>query len=256
MTFYLGVHRPSWLAQAGVPLFVSHRPLSKYKKLPRAIAPWALDSGGFTELSTYGEWRTTPQQYIAAVRRYRDEIGKLDWASPQDWMNEPAMLAKTGLTIDEHQRRTVDNLLELRHLAPDLPFIPVLQGWEPDDYRHCTDLYELAGVDLASEPIIGVGTVCRRQDTASGRAVIAALAPLELNLHGYGVKVTGLKAFGAQLASSDSMAWSYRARMVERDQRRGSPTAPRTCVKRNCANCLHFALEWRADLLETFQFAA
>jgi len=28
----------------------------------------------------------TPEQYVAAVRRYRDEIGNLDWAAPQDWM--------------------------------------------------------------------------------------------------------------------------------------------------------------------------
>lgn len=255
MTFYLGVHRAYWLAEAGVPLFVSHRVLSTYKTLPQAIAPWALDSGGFTELKLYGEWRTTPEEYVAAVRRYRDEVGMLDWASPQDWMNEPSMLAKTGLTVREHQRRTVENLLRLRDLAPELPFVPVLQGWEPDDYRHCTDMYELAGVDLEDEPLIGVGTVCRRQDTKSGKAVLDALAPLGLNLHGYGVKVTGLLAFGNALTSSDSMAWSYRARMVERDRRRGT-APPKTCPKSNCANCLHFALEWREELLNRLAIAA
>lgn len=254
MTFYLGVHRAYWLAEAGVPLFVSHRVLSKYKTLPRAIAPWALDSGGFSELSMYGRWKTTPKAYVAAVRRYRDEIGMLDWASPQDWMNEPVMNAKTGLTVKQHQRRTVDNLLRLRDLAPELPFIPVLQGWQPDDYLRCTDLYELAGVDLCDEPLIGVGTVCRRQDTKSGKAVLDALAPLELKLHGYGVKVTGLLAFGNTLASSDSMAWSYRARMAERDRVKNG--GPKTCPKSNCANCLHFALEWREQLLDRLAVAA
>lgn len=39
------------------------------------------------------------------------------------------MLARTGLTVREHQERTIANFLELRRIAPGLPFIPVLQGW-------------------------------------------------------------------------------------------------------------------------------
>ncbi len=34
--------------------------------------------------------------------RYRDEIGCLLWAAPQDWMCEPWITAKTGLTVAEH----------------------------------------------------------------------------------------------------------------------------------------------------------
>src|SRR5690242_4741899 len=97
MRFYLGTHMPSWLTKTDVPLFVSHRRLlgelrpgrGARKTLPRARGPWALDSGGFTELQMFGEWRTTPAEYIAAVRRYRDEIGGLVWAAPMDWMCEP-----------------------------------------------------------------------------------------------------------------------------------------------------------------------
>jgi hypothetical protein len=47
---------------------------------------------------------------------------------------EPVMLAKTGLTVAEHQRRTVANYLQLRALAPEVAFIPVLQGWTTGDY--------------------------------------------------------------------------------------------------------------------------
>lgn len=111
MRFFLGFHHPHQLAHAGVPLFVSHRRLVTMKTLPRAIAPWALDSGGFTELAMHGRWTVTAQDYARAVARYRDEIGSLDWAAPQDWMCEPVMLAKTGLTVDEHQRRTIASVL-------------------------------------------------------------------------------------------------------------------------------------------------
>src|SRR5207248_3954856 len=87
MRFYLGTHQPAWLARdLGVPLLVSHRRLASRRSLPRATGPWALDSGGFTELSLYGKWRTDVHAYVAAVRRYSREIGNLDWAAGHDWM--------------------------------------------------------------------------------------------------------------------------------------------------------------------------
>ncbi len=84
LIFYLGTHHPGWLRTTHIPLFVSDRRLRGYKTLPRASGPWALDSGGFTELSSYGTWDhgPTPRQYAARVRRYRDEIGHLAWAAP------------------------------------------------------------------------------------------------------------------------------------------------------------------------------
>src|SRR2546423_119303 len=137
--FFLGTHQPGWLSTAPVPLFISDRRLRSYRRLPRATGSWALDSGGFTELSTHGDWShgPTPTEYAARIRRYRDEIGHLAWAAPQDWMCEPWILAKTSLTMVEHQRRTVDNYRHLTTIVPDLPIIPVLQGWTVADYLHC-----------------------------------------------------------------------------------------------------------------------
>jgi len=113
---FLGSHEPSWLRSAGVPLFISHRRLMRLKRtLPVAIAPWALDSGGFSELSLYGGWKTTPSEYVDATIRYDREIGKLQFAAPQDWMCESEMLARTGMTIVDHQRLTVDNYVLLQH---------------------------------------------------------------------------------------------------------------------------------------------
>ena len=58
--FYLGTHQPGWLSWATVPLFVSDRRLRRYRRLPKARTRWALDSGGFTELSTHGSWDHGP----------------------------------------------------------------------------------------------------------------------------------------------------------------------------------------------------
>lgn len=240
MRFYLGTHETSWLGRTDVPLFISHRRLRKRKSLPRARGRWVLDSGGFSEIAEHGRWTEDPSTYAAATRRYRDEIGGLDWAAPQDWMCEPPMVATTGLSVAEHQHRTVGNLLELRALAPDLPWAPVLQGWVLGDYLACVALYEAAGVDLTAEPVVGVGSVCRRQSTGEIAEIMGTLAGLGLALHGFGVKIRGLASYGTHLASSDSMAWSF-------DARRSDPLPGHPHI--NCANCIDWALAWRRKVL-------
>lgn len=242
LTFFLGTHMPHWLESVDVPLFVSHRRLSGRRRLPVARTSWALDSGGFTELSMFGRWTVDPAEYVTAVRRYRDEIGRLAWAAPMDWMCEPAVRAKTGLTVAEHLDRTVANFLRLRDAAPDLPFVPVLQGWELSDYERCADRYAAAGVDLAAERTVGLGSVCRRQATPQIAAIVATLADRGLRLHGFGVKTLGLAAYGPDLASADSLAWSSRGR-------REPGCAP---GHRSEANCLAFALAWRRRALAAF----
>jgi hypothetical protein len=240
-TFYLGTHETSWLRYAQVPLFVSHRRLMQRVKLPRAAGPWVLDSGGFTELSIAGRWTTTPEAYAMATVRYQREIGQLQWAAPQDWMCEPHILDKTGLSVRDHQCLTVTNLLKLRHLEPSVPWAPVLQGWTKGDYLQCVKLYLNAGVDLRDEPVVGVGSVCRRQDTHEIAGVFRSLAALGLRLHGFGVKTKGLGLYKQYLISADSMAWSYDAR--------SNPPLPGCTTHKNCANCWLYAQQWRQRLL-------
>lgn len=244
-TFYLGTHEPSWLRRSPVPLFLSHLRLARQKRPYRpAVCRWALDSGGFSELAKHGRWTIAPADYVAAVRRYVDQIGMPDFAAPQDWMCEPDMLARTGLTVEDHQERTVANYLELRALAPDLPFIPVVQGWTIGHYLRCVELYREAGVDLAAVGRVGVGSVCRRQSKVSMALLFDELHRRGLrDLHGFGVKTDGLALFGGLLQSADSLAWSYAARRDE------PLPACRAAGKRTCSSCLDYALAWREDVL-------
>lgn len=256
--FFLGTHQPGWLAKARVPLFVSDRRLRVYKTLPRAAAPWACDSGGFTELQKYGRWTVGPAEYVARLRRYRDETGQMMWAAPQDWMCEPVVInggviggqrfAGTRLTVAEHQRRTVANYAQLRDLAPDLNIIPVVQGWHRDDYLRCLDLYwSMLRMDLTTAPLVGLGSVCRRQGTRAAGPILAALHLRGVrHLHGFGFKTLGLAEYGHLLTSADSMAWSVDARR--------RPALPEcTGRHKNCANCLPYALRWRTAVLAAAQ---
>jgi hypothetical protein len=346
--FYLGTHQPHWLWTVNVPLFVSRRTLQEVKTLRRALAPWALDSGGFTELQLYGRWTLSAADYVALVRRFHDAIGNLQWAAPQDWMCEPQVIAGlvearklpdcpeckdakrtrsrddkrtpkmrtlrleaderpvfhcavcqhemigkapqihvgrwlewaanagsvmapslakaqslgmdavvvfhgTGLSVEEHQRRTIDNLLELRRLAPDIQWTPVLQGWTIGDYWRHEEQYAEHGIDLRAEPIVGVGSVCRRQGTNTAETIFRSLAASGLRLHGFGVKIEGLAKFADVLASADSLAWSKAARISDPLPGHDKPGPGRPRGHINCANCLEYALMWRANVLAAIE---
>lgn len=243
MQFYLGTHQPQWLSVLEVPLFISYQRLKDRKTLPRAITSWALDSGGFSELSLRKTWTIPAADYVQSVRRYIDEIGMLDWVSIQDWMCEPHIIAGTKLTLEEHQHRTVASYLDLMDRAPEVPWAPVLQGWHLRDYFHCIDLYQRAGVDLWAMPVVGVGSICRRQATKEAAEIIRVLAGLGLNLHGFGFKLTGLAKVADVLASADSMAWSSTARF--------EPPLTGCSGHKNCANCKRYALQWYEKVSHT-----
>jgi hypothetical protein len=224
---YLGSHHASarWWA-LGVPLCVSYRVLRKRKTLPTAQAPWILDSGAFSELALHGRFTYTAAEYAADIDRLAG-IGRLQWAAPMDYMCEPEMLALTGLSVREHQHRTVASYLELRPRV-----IPVLQGYGPRDYDRCVELYRDAGVALDREPVVGLGSVCRRSRTREIVRLIRYLSDHGLRLHGFGLKGTSYRALRPLLASADSMAWSLAARNEGRD-----PNSPEE------------AMAWRAKQL-------
>lgn len=239
--FFLGTHEVHWLARTAIPLFVSRRRLMRRRSLPRALGSWALDSGGFTEVSQFGGWTLPARSYAEEVRRYAAEIGKMQWAAIQDWMCEPFVIAKTGKSLAEHQRLTIRSYLDLREIAPEIPWTPVVQGWRLDDYRRHVDDYAAAGVNLAALPIVGVGSICRRQHSTEALHILRTMAQSGIRCHGFGLKVRGLELSARWLASADSMAWSYSARRTPPID--GHP-------HRSCANCRTYAEAWRSRVLQ------
>lgn len=281
--FLLGIPEPSWLwtprADMGdVVLFPSLSRCDRRKTpFPRAVHDFALDSGGFKEAQRYGRWRTTAAEHAAKVRRISSQLGseRMLWAAPQDLMCEPWVIYGKNQHLDPkddryfhgtrelrglapgdpeqdlttavriHQRFTVDNYVELSQIAPDINFIPVLQGWTIDDYLHCVQLYQDAGVDLAALPVVGLGSVCRREDTEEIAEIVDTLYGLGLKLHGFGVKTDGLGMYGDQLVSADSQAWSYGYR------KRGIKLEQCTHRAKTCAYCLEGALAWYRRVKDT-----
>jgi hypothetical protein len=275
---YLGTHERHWLHDeqfaerlAGRTLFVSRVRLAERKSaFPKALHPYCIDSGGFSELQKHGRWTVTAAEYVAEIRRYLSELGPelCKWVAPMDYMCEKIVIeggmaprgvrfhgtrALRGLkpgdpeqdltaAVRIHQRLTVDNLIELRTLAPEIKFIPVVQGNLFDDYVVCEQMYLDAGIDLAAEPVVGLGSVCRRQVTDEIKQIVGYFAGKGYRLHGFGVKTLGLESYAGSLVSADSMAWSYTAR--EEDIQLPGHT------HKNCANCADWAVQWHDDIIQ------
>lgn len=238
MTFFLGTHQLAWLTRTTVPLFISAVRMRKMRRLPKAIGKTAWDSGGFSQLQQHSSWTGDDRGYAAEVDTWVDQVGMPEFVAIRDWMCEPFMLAKTGKTIKEHQALTIESYATLMAIAPHIPWLPVLQGWATPDYLDHLDQYRAAGFDLRRCPVVGVGSICRRQGTTQANRIIRTLAMEGVRIHAFGVKTDGLRMFADQIVSADSMAWSFVARR--------EPVLLDGCTgHKNCANCMRWALEWR-----------
>ena len=246
MKFFLGTHEPHWLDRARGPLFVSRRRLNRLKPSAKAVVPWALDSGGFSELSMFGKWETGPDQYAAEVARYSSQLGGMEWAAVQDWMCEPFIIKKTGLSVRIHQGRTIQSYYDLHARLPSVQWVPVIQGFTLDEYLNHIEQYRLCGIDLRNVPVVGVGSICRRQATREATRIIRAIHHRGIRIHGFGFKLQGLRACARYLHSADSMAWSFDARR--------KPPLPGHKHKA-CSNCLDFAEDWRRKALASIDTA-
>jgi hypothetical protein len=215
--FFPGLHQPH-NAEHFERAFISVNRLRR-RVSDFVVRDWIMDSGAFSEIFLHGRYRYDVHEYAAQIERW-SRCGNLLCAVSQDWMCEPDMIERTGLSVEEHQRLTVeryDQLLEA--MTCDVPIMPVLQGFAPADYLRCIELY---GDRLSHGMWVGVGSVCKRNGTPGQiEAVLDAIheARPDLRLHGFGVKLTSLRSglIRSRLYSADSMAWSYAARKQGRD---------------------------------------
>lgn len=191
MIFFPGIHQPGDARHFRVAC-VSLNRLDNRRK-PLGCRRVLLDSGAFTKVNRFGGYPEAPEDH---ARRLYDlhcsGAVRILAAVAEDYMCEPVVTAKTGLTIPEHQRLTIERydrlVAELTRLfGGPIPFhvMPVLQGQSARDYLGHLAMY---GARLRSRMWVGVGSVCKRQGKV---AVIEDLleaikgARPDLRLHGF-----------------------------------------------------------------------
>lgn len=215
-TFYLGTDRSNWVwkgPETG-PIFLAYHVLGARKTpFPRGRTRFALDSGAYMQLAKHGRWTVGAREYAERVCQINAETGVMEWAAIQDWLCDPGSLAATGLDVLEHQKRTVTSWIALTKIAPQIRWVPVLQGWAPDDYMRHLQMYGDSGTDLRDVPLVGLGSIARRQQDDEVVEILERVSAEGVSLHGFGVKTGGLRRSLPFLKSSDSMAWSWIGRM-------------------------------------------
>lgn len=87
----------------------------------------------------------------------------------------------------------VASFLNLMTLVTDLPWMPVLQGFTLDEYLRCVDLYDRVGIDLTLEKVVGLGSICRRQNTKEAVRIVESLSARGTGLGGFDFRITGLR---------------------------------------------------------------
>src|SRR5262249_17395880 len=160
----------------------------------------------------FGGYRHGPEEYAAEIARLAAINPGLKVAVSQDWMCEPHMLARTGLTVEDHQRLTIERYEALLSFMPSrVSLMPGFQGYSIKGYLDHVDMY---GDRLRPGMYVGVGSVCKRNvDMRQIEAILVAIKRKrpDLRLHGFGLKTTAL-ASGVvrdRLHSADSMSWSF-----------------------------------------------
>jgi hypothetical protein len=212
MKFFVGMHIPAHADKVENAFISVNRIRNRKGAFP--VKNWIMDSGAFTTIAKHGGYIEPVSVYAEQIKRWKDN-GNLLAAVAQDYMCEPHMLAKTGMTVEQHQKLTVERYDALIAEDTGVYIMPVLQGYDPQDYVNHINMY---GKRLAYGSYVGVGSVCKRNsDPQSIVAVIKTIKQCrsDLRLHGFGVKTTSLalSEIRDELESADSMAWSFSARM-------------------------------------------
>ena len=223
---------PIEMESRGIPVLVSANSCFSHKRRAfRQVSPTlmdldvALDSAGFVAMRHYGRYPWSIAQYVEFAL-----MNGFTWWSQMDCCVEPEVAGDRDTVIA--RIHATSQMLHLCReeaaawlaLCPEFePFssapMPILQGWQPDDYRLSAELSNevLGGV---WPDMVGVGSVCRRHlkgQHGLWRVLheIDLVLPAHVKLHLFGVKGPALKELAdhPRVVSTDSMAFELHARI-------------------------------------------
>lgn len=244
MKLYLGVWNLKHARNAPHFMYSLRRLKERISPVPFDNMDWIMDSGAFSEINLNGKYTFTPDEYLHYVELHQPKL-----FFNMDWMCEPFVLQKTGLTIKEHQERTIYNQIKIMDILDNYDikgkFAGCIQGWITEDYLRHVDMLKDQGLITSK---MGIGSVCRRKSKIQILKILQAVKQELPNtkLHGFGIKTDILKEplVYECLDSCDSMAWSFAGRKIN----------PKPCTNceypnaKNCANCYHYMLKWYNNL--------
>ena len=184
-------------------------------RIPAHVTRCAADSGGFVATFIHGDYRYSPAEYVAWLRRWPILP---EFAATMDYCCEREVAPGSEVVRARQARTTAMAYLFWReYKAEPWVWVPTIQGAHGADYvRHARDLRPLIAEMAAyyghgSAFRVGVGTLCRRKHSEAVRDILRAVAN---ELPGVPLHAWGVKAMEGQLPSAvmsvDSAAWNGR----------------------------------------------
>jgi hypothetical protein len=137
--FYVGLHQPAD-AQHFDRAFIS---VNRVRGRQKPVPAKGMDFGQRRVPGDRAVRRLSPR--AGGIRRRgqpaRSHQSRPHAAVSQDWMCEAFMLEKTGLTLEDHQRLTIERYDALLPLIRGVYLMPVLQGYSLQSYLDHIDQY-------------------------------------------------------------------------------------------------------------------
>jgi hypothetical protein len=168
------------------------------KKFPKKSGLKFLDSGGYLALLRWGK-------YPFSVVNYANLVCKLRpcYYASMDYACEPSLVG----VVDSVDRRiccTVENAAMLAEYEDQLAglFVPVIQGYQLDEYFRCLELYQQAGL---IREYMAVGSMCRRLSVVELRNLVSEIY---LACRNAGVKRLFDLKISPSLVDLDRYIWS------------------------------------------------
>lgn len=188
----------------------------KAPKIPAHVTERAADCGGFVATKVWGDYKYTPERYVAWLETFGPR-----WAATMDYCCEDEITSGKPGIVRERQQRTTEMAQHFWQQFRDAPWtwVPTVQGWHLADYHaHVRQLRPLieemhAHYGKGSAFRVGIGTLCRRASVRMIHEVVAAVSQEipDTPLHLWGIKLGALQARDAmplQVTSVDSAAWN------------------------------------------------
>lgn len=122
------------------------------------IGALSLDSGGFTAAARWGRYPWEPEAYVEWVRQMTRDVPAA-FVACMDYACERGVDRSSLATNRERIEATWINENLLRTIAPDLPWLGVLQGNTLDERRWDIERRQRFGLLF---PFMGLGSICRR----------------------------------------------------------------------------------------------
>ncbi len=185
---------------------------NKYVKAAKKKGiPIFLDSGGYSFLMKNIDYPFSIYQYSAFIKKL-----KPNYAATMDYACEPLLIKNSTIkNIKTRIQKTVENtdaLVNNYNINKYTTLIPVVQGYEYDEYKYCINMYHKK--DLLDN-YIAIGSMCKRTNKEGKQLLLKIIRYLkrfiDAKIHVFGLKLSFLKDKDIffSIYSVDTAAWTH-----------------------------------------------